>query len=174
MKRALVLTATILAGSALTAGNAEAFCGFYVSKADAKLFNKASQVVMVRDQDRTVLTMASDYRGDPKEFALVIPVPTSITREQIHIGDPAIVEHLDAYSAPRTLSQSWESDSSSFLIRTNGGLDVLCCLTITAMTLRGLGPSAPAGSASHARPHDTISPAIFTDIFMRHHLPGDQ
>lgn len=101
MKRALVLTAAILAGSALTAGNAEAFCGFYVSKADAKLFNKASQVVMVRDQDRTVLTMASDYRGDPKEFALVIPVPTSITREQIHIGDPAIVEHLDAYSAPR-------------------------------------------------------------------------
>src|SRR4029450_13485154 len=33
------------------------FCGFYVSKADAKLFNKASQVVLVRDGDRTVLTM---------------------------------------------------------------------------------------------------------------------
>ena len=101
MKRALVLTAAMLAGSAVAVGNAEAFCGFYVSKADAKLFNKASQVVMARDGDRTVLTMASDYRGDPKEFALVIPVPTSITREQIHIGDPAIVEHLDAYSAPR-------------------------------------------------------------------------
>jgi Na+-translocating ferredoxin:NAD+ oxidoreductase RnfD subunit len=101
MKRAFVLTAALLAGSFVAMGDAEAFCGFYVSKADAKLFNKASQVVMVRDGDRTVLTMASDYQGDPKEFALVIPVPTSITRQQIHIGDPAIVQHLDAYSAPR-------------------------------------------------------------------------
>ncbi len=101
MKNAIALAAALLAGSFLTAGDAQAFCGFYVSKADAKLFNKASQVVMVRDGNRTVLTMASDYRGDPNEFALVIPVPTSITREQIHIGDPAIVQHLDAYSAPR-------------------------------------------------------------------------
>ena len=28
------------------------FCGFYVAKADTKLFNKASQVVLVRDGDR--------------------------------------------------------------------------------------------------------------------------
>ena len=30
------------------------FCGFYVAKADTKLFNQASQVVLVRDGDRTV------------------------------------------------------------------------------------------------------------------------
>ena len=39
------------------------FCGFYVAKADTKLFNQASQVVLVRDGDRTVLTMANDYQG---------------------------------------------------------------------------------------------------------------
>ena len=77
------------------------FCGFYVSKADAKLFNKASQVVLVRDGDRTVLTMVNDFQGDPKEFAVVIPVPTFLTRGQIHVGDKALVDHLDAYSAPR-------------------------------------------------------------------------
>ena len=77
------------------------FCGFYCAKADTKLFNKASQVVLVRDGDRTVMTMGSDFRGDPKEFALVIPVPTVLRREQIHVGDKALVEHLDAYSAPR-------------------------------------------------------------------------
>jgi len=77
------------------------FCGFYCAKADAKLFNKASQVVLVRDGDRTVMTMVSDFQGDPKEFALVIPVPTVLQREQIHVGDKALVEHLDAYSAPR-------------------------------------------------------------------------
>ena len=78
-----------------------AFCGFYVARADAKLFNRASQVVLVRDGDRTVLTMANDFRGDPKEFAVVIPVPTVLQRQQIHVGDKALIDHLDAYSAPR-------------------------------------------------------------------------
>lgn len=72
-----------------------------MAKADAKLFNRASQVALVRDGDRTVLTMANDFRGDPKEFAIVIPVPTFLTKEQIHIGEKVLLEHLDAYSAPR-------------------------------------------------------------------------
>jgi hypothetical protein len=78
-----------------------AFCGFYVAKADTRLFNQASQVVLVRDGDRTVMTMASDFQGDLKEFAIVIPVPTFLKREQIHVGDKALVDHLEAYSAPR-------------------------------------------------------------------------
>ena len=60
--------------------HALAFCGFYVAKADTKLFNKASQVVLVRDDDKTVLTMANDFQGDPKEFAIVVPVPTFLER----------------------------------------------------------------------------------------------
>ena len=59
---------------------ASAFCGFYVAKADAKLFNKASKVVLAWDDGRAAVTMASDYEGDPKEFAVVIPVPTFIER----------------------------------------------------------------------------------------------
>ena len=77
------------------------FCGFYVAKADTKLFNKASQVVLVRQDDRTVLTMSNDFKGDPKEFAVVVPVPTVLQKEQIHVGDKALLDHLDAYSAPR-------------------------------------------------------------------------
>src|SRR5207253_6483640 len=87
--------------SFLIASNARAFCGFYVAKGDAKIFNRASQVVLVRDGNRTVMTMANDFRGEPREFAMVIPVPTLITREQIHIADKALIDHLDAYSAPR-------------------------------------------------------------------------
>src|SRR5947208_17014138 len=92
-----LILACLLASTQL----ASAFCGFYVSKADTTLFNKASQVVLVRHQDKTVLTMANDYQGDPKEFAIVIPVPTFLEREQIHVGDKALIDHLDAYSAPR-------------------------------------------------------------------------
>ena len=94
--------ALMVAGFVLAcAGSAEAFCGFYVAKADTKLFNKASQVVLVRDGDRTVVTMANDFRGDLREFAMVIPVPTSIQREQIHVGDKGVLEHLDAFTSPR-------------------------------------------------------------------------
>ena len=78
-----------------------AFCGFYVSKADTTLFNRASKVVLARDGDRTVVTMANDFHGDPREFAMVIPVPTLLTREQIHVGEQAALDHLDAYTAPR-------------------------------------------------------------------------
>ncbi len=81
--------------------SAWAFCGFYVSKADAKLYNKASQVVIARDGNRTVLTMANDYQGDVKDFALVVPVPVVLKADQVRVGDSKIIEHLDAFSAPR-------------------------------------------------------------------------
>ncbi len=100
MKRRIPIALMLLA-IALAASPALAFCGFYVAKADTRLFNQASKVVIVRDGERTVLTMANDYRGDPREFALVVPVPTFLERGQIHVSDRAIIEHLDAYSAPR-------------------------------------------------------------------------
>ncbi len=78
-----------------------AFCGFYVAKAGAELFNQASQVVLVRDGTHTVLTMANDFQGDPETFAVVIPVPELLQRGQIHIANPALIDHLDAYTAPR-------------------------------------------------------------------------
>ena len=55
----------------------------------------------MRDEDRTVLTMANDFKGDPKEFAVVVPVPTVLQKGQIHVGDKAPIDHLDAYTAPR-------------------------------------------------------------------------
>lgn len=80
---------------------ASAFCGFYVAKADTDLFNDASKVVLVRDGDRTVITMASDYRGEASEFAMVVPVVDVPEREQINVANPALIEQLDAYTAPR-------------------------------------------------------------------------
>src|SRR3989441_583340 len=63
-----IIALCLLASAPLT----YAFCGFYVAKADTSLFNKASQVVLVRHEDKTVLTMANDYQGSPKEFAILI------------------------------------------------------------------------------------------------------
>jgi hypothetical protein len=82
--------------------NAWAFCGFYVSKADTTLFNKASQVAIARDNQRTVITMANDVKGDAvKDFAIVVPVPSVVQQDQVHVGNPKTLARLDAFSAPR-------------------------------------------------------------------------
>lgn len=101
MRKNILVLALLLTIAVCMPEDSFGFCGFYVAKADTKLFNKASQVVLVRDEDKTVITMANDYKGDPDQFAVVVPVPTFIERGQINIGDQAIIDHLDAYSAPR-------------------------------------------------------------------------
>ena len=98
--KVLAVTLSAVLTIALSA-TAQAFCGFYVAKADTSLFNRASQVVLVRDDDRTVITMANDFEGDVKDFAVVVPVPTFIERGQINVGDKAVIDHLDAYTSPR-------------------------------------------------------------------------
>jgi hypothetical protein len=101
MKRIVVPMLTMLIGLFAWNGDASAFCGFYVGKADTKLFNKASEVAIARHDHKTVITMANDFKGDVKEFAMVVPVPTVLEKEQIHVGDPAVLKHLADYSAPR-------------------------------------------------------------------------
>jgi hypothetical protein len=97
----LLITLVSALVTVLVTTSAQAFCGFYVARADTSLFNRASQVVLVRDEDKTVITMANDFEGDAEDFAVVIPVPTMIEREQINVGDRAVIEHLDAYTSPR-------------------------------------------------------------------------
>lgn len=111
--KAGVALAAILAQLAAMAGPASAFCGFYVAKADAKLFNKSSKVVLVRDGDETAVTMASDYEGKPDEFALVVPVPTFIEKNQISVVDMKTLDHLDAYTAPRLVQYFDENPCES-------------------------------------------------------------
>ena len=100
LKRSVALAA-ILAQLAALNGPAAAFCGFYVAKADSKLFNKSSKVVLTRDANKTAITMASDYQGEPKEFAVVVPVPTFLERKQIGVVEMKTIDHLDAFTAPR-------------------------------------------------------------------------
>ena len=107
-----------------------AFCGFYVASGDAKLFNHASQVALVRDGDRTVLTMASDFEGTPTEFALVVPVPTVLQRGQIHVADRAVVERLDAFSAPR-LVEYWDEDPCALRVPEARAMDAAKSMAAT-------------------------------------------
>jgi Na+-translocating ferredoxin:NAD+ oxidoreductase RnfD subunit len=80
---------------------AAAFCGFYVSKADGTLKNKTSQIILVRDGNRNVITMYNDFKGDPKDFAMVVPVPVVLEKKDIKVVDQSIFNTLNEYSQPR-------------------------------------------------------------------------
>jgi hypothetical protein len=72
-----------------------------VGKANGTLHNRTSKVVLVHHEDKTVISIMSDYQGDLAQFAMVVPVPVVLQRGQIHIGDAAVIKHLEDYSAPR-------------------------------------------------------------------------
>ena len=78
-----------------------AFCGFYVAAEGGTPFNESSKVVLARQDQRTTITMSSDVGGAPADFALVIPVPTTVQRNQVRVIQSATIDHLDQYSTPR-------------------------------------------------------------------------
>jgi hypothetical protein len=85
------------------------FCGFYVSKADGALKNKTSQVILVRDGNKNVVTMYNDFKGDSKDFAMVVPVPVVLQKSDIKVVKPDIFTKLNDYSAPR-LVEYWDEN----------------------------------------------------------------
>jgi hypothetical protein len=97
MKHKLIIFAVIIAVSPLL----YSFCGFYVSKADGTIKNKTSQVILVRDGNRNVITMYNDFQGDTKDFAMVVPVPVVLKKADIHVVDQSIFQRLNDYSSPR-------------------------------------------------------------------------
>ena len=109
--RATSLSALVLLTLSLPA-QAWAFCGFYVSGADQDMFNDATQVVMMRHGTRTVLSMRNAYEGPPEEFAMVVPVPVVLQKDDVKVLDEAVFDRIDALSAPR-LVEYWEQDPCS-------------------------------------------------------------
>ncbi len=103
MKKKLFIISAAIAISPLLFS----FCGFYVSKADGTLKNKTSQVILVRDGNRTSVTMYNDFKGDSKDFAMVVPVPVVLRKEDIKVVDQSIFQKLNDYSAPR-LVEYWD------------------------------------------------------------------
>ena len=108
---AAAATMTTLASVAFCAHprEARAFCGFYVSGADAQLTNNATQVVLMRDGTRTVLSMQNNYQGPPQDFAMVVPVPVVLQKENVKTLPRDVFDRVDQLTAPR-LVEYWEQD----------------------------------------------------------------
>src|SRR5262245_27973000 len=93
----------------LYASSASAFCGFFVAGSNAKLTNNASQVALLRDGNRTFMTMSNTYQGPPENFAMVVPVPVVLKKEDVKTLPANVFDHIDGLSAPR-LVEYWEQD----------------------------------------------------------------
>jgi hypothetical protein len=103
MKRTAALLSSLLPLAA------HAFCGFYVAGGGAELFNNATQVVLMREGTKTVLSMQNNYQGPPEDFAMVIPVPVVLKKEQVKTLPKDVLARIDTLSAPR-LVEYWEVD----------------------------------------------------------------
>ena len=95
------------AACVLWSAEAAASCGCFMQplpvpgQTATDLYTDATQVALVRDGTRTVLTMQNNYRGPVKDFALVIPVPEVLQEDEVAVVDPAIFARLDAMTSPR-------------------------------------------------------------------------
>jgi len=107
--RRFSLAALAVLATLATANAASAFCGFYVGGADKKLFNNATQVVLMREGTRTVLSMQNNYEGPPDRFALVIPVPVVLHEENVKTLPRDVFDKIDQLDSPR-LVEYWEQD----------------------------------------------------------------
>ena len=101
MQRFVVSAVVVASASIVGPVPAGAFCGFFVAGSDAKLTNNASQVVLMRKGNRTVLTMSNNYKGPPEDFAMVVPVPVVLHKEEVKTLPSDVFNHIDQLSAPR-------------------------------------------------------------------------
>ncbi len=101
MKSLKPLKIILISLALVSASNAYSFCGFYAARAGTNLYNQSSKVVIAQDGQYQAITMASDFEGDAKDFAMVVPIPKVLKRNQINVVDNNIITHLDTYTAPR-------------------------------------------------------------------------
>jgi hypothetical protein len=99
----------LVASAALAPAEAHAFCGFFVAGSNKDLASDASKVVLMRKGNKTALTMSNNYKGPTESFAMVVPVPVVLHKEDVKTLAPDVFDHIDQLSAPR-LVEYWEED----------------------------------------------------------------
>ncbi|EDM77306.1 hypothetical protein PPSIR1_26353 [Plesiocystis pacifica SIR-1] len=140
LRRALVpaLAAALTLSAPLAA---RAFCGFYVAGSGEGLTNDATMVVLMRDGQRTVLSMQNSYQGPPEDFAMVVPVPTVLREGDVKTLPDDIFEGIDRLAAPR-LVEYWEQDPCG-----QSGRDFTAVVELSPTANRDAGGISLAGSS---------------------------
>lgn len=113
MRKLAVVAAATLFGAAVAPTEARAFCGFYVAPNDAPLYADATMVALMREGNRTSLSMSNNYKGPAADFAMVVPVPVVLQKEAVKTLPHTTFQKLEQLSAPR-LVEYWEQNPCAF------------------------------------------------------------
>ena len=63
----------------------------------------------MRKGNRTVMSMSNNYQGPLEDFAMVVPVPVILKKENVKTLPSNVFNKIDKLSAPR-LVEYWEKD----------------------------------------------------------------
>jgi hypothetical protein len=137
----LLLSLTLCAATALTPDDAQAFCGFYVSGSNEGLYNDATQVVLMRDGKRTILSMQNHYDGPPEDFAMVVPVPVVLKETHVKTLPHDVFKRVDQMASPR-LVEYWEQDPC--LAPNTFDDNIVFAPTTTSLRVQESAPQKPA------------------------------
>ena len=91
---------------ALAMAWAHGFCGTYVGGTTDELYNRASEVAIVKQGSRTTLTFKNAYEGDAAAFTLLVPVPEILHESDVRVADDDLLLRLREYAEPRQVSYS--------------------------------------------------------------------
>jgi hypothetical protein len=107
--RKAILSALLLGTLLGSERRADAFCGFYVAPSDAPLYADATMVALMREGTRTALSMSNNYKGPAADFAMVVPVPVVLQKDNVKTLKHDVFKKLEQLTAPR-LVEYWEQD----------------------------------------------------------------
>ncbi len=131
---------------------AEAMCGCFVPPqpqgpvagagiaSSTQLYNDASMVVLMREGPRTVISMSNNYKGPAAGFALVVPVPVVLKKEDVKTLPAETFKRLETLTAPK-LVEFWEQNPCPMPGPGNIGLD----------GMKGMGGATAAASPKPAK-----------------------
>lgn len=100
-----LLTVSVAALSSPASGAS----GFIVSASKTKPLQRGAQIAIMRDGTHTTLSIQTNYEGPPEDFALIVPVPTAIRKEDVRTLPNEVFDRLDQVTAPR-LVEYFEQD----------------------------------------------------------------
>jgi hypothetical protein len=148
-RRLVIVFLCSFLGVLVASATASAFCGFFVAGSSQQLSNDASKVALMRKDQRTALTMSNNYKGPPESFAMVVPVPVVLKKEDVKTLPADVFDHIDQLSAPR-LVEYWEQDPCAARLRMDED-EKMAKSSAVMMAPAADGPSGSHGVKIEAR-----------------------
>jgi len=108
-RRGALVTSMILACTLYAPPHVSAFCGPDAAGTEAVRDEQTTTWILMREGNRTVVSIQNEGDGAPDDFVMVVPVPGVVRREDVRRIDPGTFGQVGRATGPR-LDEYWERD----------------------------------------------------------------